>query len=91
MCSGKALQGRADTSPLAGKVPGFLELETWSASEALWLLPDPEAVSFCSPPSHLPRLVLAGSKMAFPVALKFNFFLLIYFPKKTEAVLKKKE
>ena len=34
-CSGKALQGRADTSPLAGKVPGCLEPETGSASEAV--------------------------------------------------------
>jgi hypothetical protein len=38
---GKALQGRADTSPLAGKVPGCMEPETQSASEALWLVPVP--------------------------------------------------
>ena len=30
--------------------------------EALWFLPVPEAVSFCSPQSHLCRLVLAGSR-----------------------------
>jgi hypothetical protein len=53
--------GRADTSPLAGKVPGYLEPETGSASEALWLPPVPEAVSFCSPYSHLCRLVSVGS------------------------------
>ena len=32
-----------------------------SASEAVWLLPVPEAVSFCSPHSHLSRLVSEGS------------------------------
>jgi hypothetical protein len=32
------------------------------ALEALWLLPDPEPVSFCSPHSHLCRLVLVGSE-----------------------------
>lgn len=53
--------GWADTS-LAGKVPGCLEPEMGSALEALWLPPDPEAVSFCSPHSHLCRLVLAGSR-----------------------------
>ena len=60
-CSGKALQGRADTSPLAVKVPGCLEPETESALEALFLPPVPEAVSFCSPHSHLYRLVSGGS------------------------------
>ena len=50
-----------DTSPLAGKVPGYLEPEMGSATEALWLPLVPEAVSFCSPHSHLCRLVLAGS------------------------------
>jgi hypothetical protein len=50
--------GRSDTSPLAGKVPGCLEPKTRSAPEALWLLPVPEAVSFCSPHSHLQRPVL---------------------------------
>jgi hypothetical protein len=34
-CCGKALQGRADTSPLAGKVPGYLEPEMASVSEAV--------------------------------------------------------
>jgi hypothetical protein len=56
-----ALPSGVDTSPLAGKVPECLEPETGSASEALWLPPIPEAVSFCSPHSHLSRLVLAGS------------------------------
>jgi hypothetical protein len=55
--SGKALLGRVDTSPLAGKVPGCLEPEMGSAPEAVWLLTVPEAVSFCSPHSHLCRLV----------------------------------
>ena len=36
-----------------------------SASEALWLLPLSEAVSFGSPHSHLHRLVLARKKTAF--------------------------
>jgi hypothetical protein len=58
-CSGKALPGRADTSPLAGKVPGCLGPEKWVTSEALWLLPVPEAVSFCSAHSHLCRLLSA--------------------------------
>ena len=57
-CSSKSLPGGVDTSPLAGKVPGCLEPEKVSASEALWLLPVPEAVSFCSPHSHRLRLVL---------------------------------
>ena len=34
-CSGKALPGGADTSPLAGKVPGCLKPEMGSASEAV--------------------------------------------------------
>jgi hypothetical protein len=59
--SGKTLPGRADTSPLAGKVPGCLEPETGSASEALWLPPVPEAFSFCSPHSNLCRLVSVES------------------------------
>ena len=57
-CSRKVLPGRADSYPLVGKVPGCLEPEKGFASEALWLLPVPEAVSFCSPHSHLHRLVL---------------------------------
>ena len=65
-CSGKALPGGADTSPLAGKVPGYLEPETGSASEAVWLLPVSEAVSFCSPHSHLHRLVSKGALIFLP-------------------------
>ena len=53
--------GGADTSPMAGMVPGCLEPEMGPAPEALWLLPVPETVSFCSPHSHLRRLVLEGS------------------------------
>jgi hypothetical protein len=60
-CSSNGLPGQADTSPLAGRVPGCLERETGSATKALWLPPVPEVVSFCSPHSHLCRLVLAGS------------------------------
>jgi hypothetical protein len=52
--SDKALLGRADTSPLAGKVPRCLEPKTGSASEALWLLPVPELLDLC-------RLVSGGS------------------------------
>ena len=33
--SGKALLGMVDTSPLAGKVPRYLDPETVSASEAV--------------------------------------------------------
>jgi len=47
----------------AGKVPGCLEQETGSSPEAMWLLPVPEAVSFCSPHSHLCRLVSEGSRI----------------------------
>jgi hypothetical protein len=36
-----------DTCPLAGEVVGCLEPEKAAASEALWLLPIPETVSFC--------------------------------------------
>jgi hypothetical protein len=39
-----------------------LEPEKGAASEALWLLPVPEAVSFCSPHSHLCILVLVESQ-----------------------------
>ena len=53
---------QVDTSPLVGKVPGCLEPETGSVSEAVLLLPVPEAVSFCSPHSHLSRLVSEGSR-----------------------------
>ena len=61
-CSGKALPGRAETSPLAGKVLRCLEPEMGSAPEAVWPLPVPEAVSFCSPHSHLHRPVSEGSR-----------------------------
>jgi hypothetical protein len=60
-CSGKALPGWADTYPLAGKVPRCLYPEKGAASEALWLLPLPEAVSFYSPHSHLCRVVSVES------------------------------
>jgi hypothetical protein len=36
---------RVDTSPLAGKVPIYLEPKTGSVPEAVLLLPVPEAVS----------------------------------------------
>jgi hypothetical protein len=62
-CSGKALPGQVDTYPLAGKVPGCLEPEKGIASEALWLLPVPEAVSFCSLNSHLCRIVSVESRI----------------------------
>ena len=39
-----------------------MEPETRFAPEAVWLLPVPEAVSFCSPHSHLCRLVSEGSR-----------------------------
>ena len=60
-CSGKALLGWADTYPLAGEVPGCLEPEKGAPSEALWLLPVPEAVRFCTPQSPLCRLVSVES------------------------------
>jgi hypothetical protein len=56
-CFSKVLLGRADTSPLAGKVPRCLEPEMGSASEAVLLPPVLEAVSFCNPSSPLCRLV----------------------------------
>jgi hypothetical protein len=62
---GKALPGGADTSPLAGKVPKCLEPETRSAPEALWFPPVPEAVSLCSPQSHIRRPVLEESRNAY--------------------------
>jgi hypothetical protein len=54
---GKSLSGWEDTCPLAGQVARCLELENGAASEALWLSPVPEAVSFCSPHSCLCRLL----------------------------------
>ena len=56
---GKVLLGRVDTCPLAGKVARCLEPEKGAASEVLWLPSVPEAVSFCSPHSHLCRLLSA--------------------------------
>jgi hypothetical protein len=64
-CWGKALLGRADTCPVARNVARCLEPKKGVASEALWLLPVPETVSFCSIHSHLCRLLL-------------NTFLLMY-------------
>jgi hypothetical protein len=60
--SSKSLPCGVDISPLAVKVPGCLEPKMGSATEALWYLPVPEAISFCSPHSHLCRLVLVGSR-----------------------------
>jgi hypothetical protein len=60
-CCGEALPGGVGTSPLAGKVPRCLEFEIWHALEALWLPPNPEAVSLCSPHSYLSRPVLVVS------------------------------
>jgi hypothetical protein len=60
-CSCKALPGRVDTYPLARNVPGCLEPEKGTGSEALWLLPVLESVSFCCPHYHLCRLLSAES------------------------------
>ena len=54
----QVLLGGLDTSPLAGKVTGYLEPEKGPALDAMWLPPVPEAVSFCSLHSHLCRLNL---------------------------------
>jgi hypothetical protein len=48
-------------SPLTGNVPRCREPKMVSASEAVSLLPVLEAVSFCSPYSHLCRLISEGS------------------------------
>jgi hypothetical protein len=61
-CSGKSLPGGADTSPLAQKVPGCLEPESWHAPEAVWLPCVPEVVSFYRSHSHLCRLFSEGSR-----------------------------
>ena len=61
-CFGKALPGRGDTSPLSGKVPRCLDLETGSAPEAVWLPPIPEAVRVCSPHSYLRKLLSEGTR-----------------------------
>jgi hypothetical protein len=55
------LPGLADSYPLAGKVSGCLGPEKRAFSEALWLLPVPEAVSFCSPHSYLCRILKVQS------------------------------
>jgi hypothetical protein len=64
-CSGQALLARADPYPRAGKVARCLARclgpEKGAALEALWLLPVPEAFSFCIPYSHLCRIHSAGS------------------------------
>ena len=44
------------------KVAGCLEPENGAASEALWLPPVPEAISFCIPHTHLWRILLVGSR-----------------------------
>jgi hypothetical protein len=74
-CSGKAFPGREDASPLARKMPRCLEPKTGYASEAVLLLPVPEAVRFCIPHSHLCRLVLegAGNQNGSPRCLVFSF------------------
>jgi hypothetical protein len=59
-CS-QGLPGQGDTCPLAGRVAGCLEPEKGAASEALWLPPITEAVSFCGTHSHLCRLSSADS------------------------------
>jgi hypothetical protein len=59
---GKALTGWAGPFPLAGKVASCLGPEKWDALEALWLLPVPEAFSFCILYSHLCRILSAGSR-----------------------------
>jgi hypothetical protein len=43
----KSLLGQVNNCTLAGQVIGCLEPEKGAASEALWLPPVPEAVSFC--------------------------------------------
>ena len=76
---GKALLGGADTSPLTGKVQICLEPETGSASEAVWLLPVPVAVRFCSPHSYLCRLVFEGPGNLVSSGRIFCIYLLILF------------
>jgi hypothetical protein len=50
---------------------GCLEPEKRVSSEVLWLLPVPEAVSFCSPHSHLCRLVSVESRSSLPFLPSF--------------------
>ena len=62
------------------KVVRCLVPEKWAASEALWLLPVPEAVSFCSVHSHVCRLLSAESQIplnSFNVQNKEAFFLTV--------------
>jgi hypothetical protein len=54
--------GLGDTRPLAGWVAGCLEPEKGATSEALWLLPIPEAASLRSPHFHLCRLLSVESQ-----------------------------
>jgi hypothetical protein len=61
-CSGKVLLGQADLYPLVGKVASCPWPENGGSLEALWLLPFPEAFSFCIPYSHLCRIHSVGSQ-----------------------------
>jgi hypothetical protein len=45
-CSAEALPGVLETSPLAGKVPRYLELEMGSSTETLWLPPVQKLLAF---------------------------------------------
>jgi hypothetical protein len=82
---GKGIPGQADTCPLAGKVAGCLEPKNGAASESLWLSPVPEAVSFCSPHSHLCRVLPAeswnqdGSCRFWGKSLILDIFYFLYF------------
>ena len=88
--SGKALLSGVDTSPLARKVPGCLEPEEDFASEALWLLPVPEAVSLCSPHSHVGRLVVKESGNQ-DVSSRFSGLYLFFFSSTLYTFLKKED
>jgi hypothetical protein len=66
-----------DMSPLAGKVPRCLEPEKGAASESLWLLPVPEAVIFCSPHSHLCKLVSVKSQILYLVLIITHYSFLL--------------
>jgi hypothetical protein len=55
-------KGLPEACPLAKKVARCLEPKNGTASEALWLLPVPDAVTFCSPHSHLCRLLWVESQ-----------------------------
>jgi hypothetical protein len=58
-----ATASQARRAPLLwqGSCPDVWSPKMGPALDALWLPPEPEAVSFCSPHSHLCTLVLAGS------------------------------